>query len=134
MAKKVDPNEVMERLEKLMLERRGMYRRNAYEFVHNAVQTALEDKRKKIGNGSVDVSAKDIVDAVIVGARKELNSMARIVFDVWGIRTSKDVGEIMKDLCAVGIFKKSDEDRFEDFADLNVDFLKEFEKFQIELN
>ena len=53
--------------------------------------------------------------------------MAKVVLNDWGVRSTGDFGEIVYNLIGIGLMKKSDTDRREDFDDV-FDFDETFER------
>ncbi len=95
----------------------------AYEFVCDAV-TFTQDR---LGRGAPEhdeptdeqhVSGVELLRGTCEFAVREFGMMAPVVFKLWGVRTTDDVGEIVFKLIAVKKLSKSDRDDPDDFRDL----------------
>jgi uncharacterized repeat protein (TIGR04138 family) len=113
---------------RLLSERNGRYRINAYLFV----LTGLDDTLKRLNRHN----AKEAVDRHVTGqelalglrdfALAEFGPSARMVLTHWGIKSTLDFGNIVYDLISVGLMGKSESDKLEDFKEV-YDFEKELE-------
>ncbi|MCX5655725.1 MAG: hypothetical protein NTY65_13890 [Planctomycetota bacterium] len=100
-----------EMLEKIM-ERDRRYAREAYAFVHEALQFTVQ----RIGRKG-HVTGRELCEGLCDFALAQFGRLARTVLDHWGVRRSEDVGEIVFNMVEVGLLKKREEDTREDFAD-----------------
>jgi uncharacterized repeat protein (TIGR04138 family) len=73
------------------------------------------------------VSGSELADALRRYALNEFGPMAKHVLNRWGIETTRDFGEIVFDLVAAGLLRKTDDDRIDDFTDC-FDFATAFER------
>jgi uncharacterized repeat protein (TIGR04138 family) len=102
-------------------ERSGRYDERAYLFVLAALehlQGRLPERRH--------VSGEELAHACRDFALEQYGLLARHVLEFWGIRATGDFGTIVFTLIEVGLLKKQDEDRPEDFDDVFV-FRQAFE-------
>lgn len=99
------------------------YAPEAYEFVCDAVTYTQE----RLGRVPLDEDAQDeehhvcgaeLVEGACELAIREFGMMAPVVFKLWGIRKSDDVGEIVFNLIRANKLSKSDRDDLNDFRDL----------------
>jgi uncharacterized repeat protein (TIGR04138 family) len=117
-----------------LLERDKRYKLEAYQFVRDALAYAQDEL--KMGQQS-ETEAEPAADAHLTGqelchafqlfALDQFGLMARLVLNDWGVRSTGDIGEIVYNLIEIGLMKKSDTDRREDFDDV-FDFNESFER------
>jgi uncharacterized repeat protein (TIGR04138 family) len=102
----------------------GRYAWEAYEFALEAIAHATRMFGKDApGDGETagpehHVTGRELLESVCDLARREFGLMAPVVFDIWGVRTTDDVGEIMFTMVGAGILFKTDSDRKEDYHDV----------------
>ncbi|WP_439621586.1 Minf_1886 family protein [Gemmata sp.] len=95
----------------------------AYDFVCDAVtftqerlgRAAVEDRD---GADDRHVTGGELLQGVCDLAVTTFGMMAPVVFRLWNVRTTDDVGRMVFDLIRVGRLSKSDRDAPEDFHDL----------------
>jgi len=116
------------------------YAYEAYEFLFEALShtqkmlgRVAEPTRTDPANENVvenHVSGPELLAGVIDLARREFGRMARVVFHLWGIDRTDDVGEIVFNLIDANLLSRTDRDRREDFHklfDLDDVLLRDFE-------
>jgi uncharacterized repeat protein (TIGR04138 family) len=97
----------------------------AYEFVFQA----LEHTQKMLGRAALEeradptearhhVSCRQLLEGIRELALQEFGLMARVVFQMWGIRRTDDFGEIVYNLIDAELMSKTAEDSREDFHDV----------------
>jgi uncharacterized repeat protein (TIGR04138 family) len=104
---KPSPEELLENI----LENDRRYAREAYAFVHEALQFTVQRTGRK-GH----VTGPELCEGMCEFALTQFGRLARTVLDHWGVRRSEDVGEIVFNMVEVGLLKKREEDTREDFA------------------
>ena len=102
-----------------LAERDGRYSRAAYLFVYDAQQHTGE----KLGKASMPreqrhVSGRDLIYGISEYALDQFGPLTLTVFDHWGIRETRDFGEIVFNLVNDNLMSKTDDDRIEDFTDV----------------
>ena len=106
-----------------LVRRDPRYTYEAYEFVF----AALTHTQKLLGrlpgkNDAADaqyhVTGRELVAGIRDLALREFGFMARIVFRMWGIRSTADFGEIVFNLVQENLMSKTDQDCREDFRDV----------------
>ncbi len=112
MAKRQSAEDLLDQI----VQRDKRYAREAYAFVSEALQFTVQ-KGGRMGH----VSGRELCDGLCEYALAQFGRLARTVLDAWGVRRSEDVGEIVFSMVDVGLLRKTDEDRREDFAGV-VDF------------
>ena len=100
------------------------YAYEAYEFLFEA----LAHTQKRLGLVTEPtrteappenhVSGPELMAGVIDLARREFGRMARVVFHLWGIDRTDDVGEIVFNLIDANLLSKTDRDQRSDFHNL----------------
>jgi len=105
---KMTPDEMLEKI----LERDRRYARDAYAFVHEALQFTVQSTGRK-GH----VTGRELCEGMCEFALTQFGRLARMVLAHWGVRKSEDVGEIVFNMVEVGLLKKREEDTRDDFVD-----------------
>jgi uncharacterized repeat protein (TIGR04138 family) len=103
-----------------ILAKETRYARAAYEFTQQALGITI----RRTGEQR-HVSAAELLDGIRSIARAQFGPLTRGVLADWGVRTTRDFGEIVFLLIDVGTMKKTDEDTLEDFDDV-FDFVEAF--------
>ena len=111
-----------------LAERDGRYRKAAYLFLY----AALEYTVRRLGRDQAKtqperhVTGQELSRGIAEFAREQYGPMTRSVLEHWGIRRTRDFGEMVFLLVDAGMMSKMEEDRIEDFVDV-YDFDKEFD-------
>lgn len=95
-----------------LAERRGVYRREAYFFVLESLENAMEAREKR-GHISGDV----LLDWIRKLGRERYGVMAGDVFNAWGVNGTIDFGRIVFHLVDEGLLRKREQDSLSDFID-----------------
>ncbi|MBM4019926.1 MAG: hypothetical protein FJ288_16665 [Planctomycetes bacterium] len=104
------------------------YARDAYIFVHEALEFTV----RRTGHRG-HVTGRELCEGLCRLALEQFGRLARTVLAHWGVRRSEDVGEIVFNMVEVGLLRKRDEDRREDFAGA-VDFQEALDRaFELHL-
>lgn len=107
------------------------YRFDAYDFVGEsiglAMKRAFDTMRANGENGRPDVKAKDIVAAASELAAHQFGGMRRLVFDLWGLKHSRDIGTVVRGLVELKLLGEGKDDDYQEFDDLDIDFMKKWE-------
>src|SRR4051794_35944885 len=95
------------------------YAYEAYEFLF----AALAHTQKRLGRAAEPtrsgedapaenhVSGRELCEGVIDLARQEFGRMARVVFRLWGVNATDDIGAIVFNLIDANLLSKTDRDR-----------------------
>jgi uncharacterized repeat protein (TIGR04138 family) len=94
------------------------YQRDAYVFLRDALDFTTKQQKKIKGATVRHVAGPELLDGVRQYALKEFGPMAMTVFESWGIRSCEDIGNMVFNLIAAGIFGKTEEDSIEDFKNV----------------
>ena len=108
-----------------LLRRDRRYHRDAYFFVFEALRFAqdqlgfgaslasdVEDEQQR------HVTGQQLCESIRRYAVEQYGLMAKSVLNEWGVRSTRDFGEIVFSLIDIGQMKKTDTDRREDFDDV----------------
>jgi uncharacterized repeat protein (TIGR04138 family) len=105
------------------------YQRDAYVFLRDALDFTTKQQKKIKGAALKHVAGPELLEGVRQYALKEFGPMALSVFSFWGIHQCEDIGQMVFNLIAAGIFGKTDEDSMDDFKavyDFHDAFVKPF--------
>ena len=116
-----------------LLEEDPRFSLGAYAFVQEALQFAQRELQLGEVQPSDDagespepdaaaaephLTGQQLCEAARQLALSQYGMLARHVLRNWGIRSTNDIGEIVYNLIRIGLFKKSKNDRREDFDDV----------------
>jgi uncharacterized repeat protein (TIGR04138 family) len=126
-----------------LLDQDKRYKLEAYQFVRDALSFAQDvlglgksqpqDDPPPLESESLvepHLTGQQLCEAVRQYSIEQFGYMAQTVLNNWGIRATGDVGEIVYNLIGIGLMKKSDTDRQEDFEnvfDFEQAFCNDFE-------
>ena len=105
------------------------YQREAYVFLRDALDFTTKQQKKIKGAAVRHVAGPELLEGVRQYALKEYGPLALSVFSYWGIKRCEDIGQMVFNLIAAGIFGKTDEDSMDDFKavyDFDDAFVKPF--------
>jgi uncharacterized repeat protein (TIGR04138 family) len=125
----------------------GRYALDAYLFVQQALMYAQHElgmgRPRPYGvEGDPDseldeipaeshLTGQQLCEAIRLFAGDRFGLMAKVVLNSWGVRITRDFGEIVYNLIAIGEMTKSETDRLEDFDEV-YDFEEAFhQSYQI---
>jgi uncharacterized repeat protein (TIGR04138 family) len=94
------------------------YQRDAYVFLRDALDFTTKQQKKIKGATVRHVAGPELLEGVRQYALKEFGPMVITVFDAWGLRSCEDIGNMVFNLIAAGIFGKTEEDSIEDFKNV----------------
>jgi len=119
----VNFDEVLEQI----LAKDPRFSRDAYLFVRDA----LDFTQKLIGKESRGtirhVSGQELLDGLRQFALQQFGPMAVTVFEEWGVRNSRDFGEIVFNMVEASLLAKTEKDSRDDFQN-GYDFTDAFRK------
>jgi len=118
MSHAVFDEEVMERLR----ERNPRYHEMAYLFVLSALHHVIEQLPEPR-----HISGRELAEGIRDLAIERFGPMARTVLEYWGVRSTRDFGDLVFALVDCGVLIKRPEDSPEDFVDV-YDFEQAFER------
>lgn len=106
--------------------------RKAYAFVRHGLDHTVKEIKKKEADRlakSPHVSGRELLEGLRVYALDQFGPLARTVLTSWGITRCADFGDIVFNLIEYNVFRKTENDRREDFAgiyDFDDAFVKPF--------
>lgn len=110
------------------------YMLDAYQFIREALAFAQDVLRlgdEAEGAEERHLTGQELSEAIRLYALEQFGFMAKVVLNSWGLHVTGDFGEVVYNLIGIGLMKKSESDRREDFDDV-FDFDTAFQKeFQI---
>jgi uncharacterized repeat protein (TIGR04138 family) len=106
-------------------EKDSRYDIEAYLFIREALDFTVAMLKKPSDGPSRHVSGKELLDGIRDYAVHEFGPMALTVLDRWGVKITRDFGEIVFNLVEAGLLGKTESDRKEDF-DNGYDFHEAF--------
>lgn len=119
-----------------LLKRDNRYKLEAYQFVRDALSYAHDElgMGQAAESGAEDepqaeahLTGQQLCEAIRLFAIEQFGLMARVVLQNWGISRTGDFGDIVYNLIDIGLMKKSDTDRREDFDGV-YDFAEAFDR------
>ncbi len=107
---------------KKVLEKKPGYKLEAYSFVLSALNYSVSklDRPRHL-------TAKELLSGIKEYGLDQFGPMTRVVFEHWGIKSTKDFGNIVFDLIKVGLLGKTKKDKISDFGNV-YDFKETFDK------
>src|SRR5829696_7664407 len=97
-----------------IVERDLRYDRAAYQFLREALDFTLKERKKATGQ-SGHVSGQQLLDGLRRYALKQFGPMVITVFEHWGLRSTEDFGHMVFALVDAEIFSRTENDSLEDF-------------------
>jgi len=120
-------NDFVKRVE-AVAEQDGRYRKEAYLFLYAALEYTVRKLGRDKAKTQVErhVTGQELARGIAAFAREQYGPMALSVLEHWGVRRTRDFGEMVFLLVNAEMMSKTEEDRIEDFTDV-YDFEKEFD-------
>lgn len=112
----------------------GRYRPEAFAFLLRGLEctsTALHGRRR--GDRARHVSGRELCEGLRQLASSTWGPLARMVLERWGIRRTRDFGEMVYFLIGLGLLGKQDEDRIEDFDEV-YSFDEAFSRYRVSVD
>ncbi len=122
-----------------LLNRDHRYRLEAYQFVREGLDYAQRVlgmgvtrplRRGEKPTAESHLSGQELSEALRRFAIEQFGFMAKWVLNSWGIRSTSDFGELVYNMIAVNLMRKSETDRREDFDgvyDFDEAFVRQFQ-------
>lgn len=118
MSNAIFDDEVLDRLR----ERHPQFHETAYLFILSALHHVIEQLSEPR-----HISGRELAEGIRDLALERFGPMARTVLEYWGIRTTRDLGDMVFALVDCGVLIKEDGDSPEDFDNV-FDFEEAFER------
>jgi uncharacterized repeat protein (TIGR04138 family) len=104
------------------------YAEGAYTFVLEALDRTIRGLgRSKAEGAARHVTGRELLEGIRICGVEMFGPLARIVFEAWGIRRTRDFGAIVFRLVDAGLLSRQDSDTLDDFAE-GYDFVEAFER------
>jgi len=124
-------NEEVYRLLEQAAREDGRYPAQAYVFLLHGLDLAMRRRHGERPGGEVrHVSGRELCEALRELALHRWGRLAGLVLSRWGVRRTRDFGEMVFVLVQRGLLRKQETDRIEDFDDV-YDFDEVFESYEI---
>jgi uncharacterized repeat protein (TIGR04138 family) len=94
------------------------YASGAYEFLRDSLEQTIKVLQKNKARKIDHVSGPELCDGWREHAINQYGPMVPIIMEEWGIRGTRDIGEMVFSLIRAGAFSKSDADNIADFVDV----------------
>ena len=91
------------------------YPADAYVFLRDALDFTIGALNKGPKEDPGHVTGAELCHGVRKYAIEQYGPMVPTILETWGIRTTRDFGELVYNLIKAGAFSKSSSDRIEDF-------------------
>lgn len=105
------------------------YAADAYAFLRDSLDYTIRSIQKGRGREPGHVSGPELCKGLRDYAIQQFGPMVPTILEAWGVRSTRDIGEMVFNLILAGAFSKSDSDTPEDFDnvyDFNEAFVKPF--------
>ena len=99
-----------------ILSQDSRYSFDAYPFVLSALDYTLEKKQNQ--GKKRHITGKEFLRGIQEFAPQQFGPMTRSVLNHWGVRQTRDFGEIVFNMVDAGLMGKTEEDSIEDFVDV----------------
>jgi len=86
------------------------YKYDAYEFVMQSLYIT-----QRMLNRKGHVSARELLSGIRQSGIERFGSLAKLVFEHWGVRNTEDFGNLVFNLIREKILSKTEEDSIDDF-------------------
>jgi uncharacterized repeat protein (TIGR04138 family) len=103
------------------------YARDAYHFIRESLDFTQKLISKENKGKVRHVSGQELLDGIRQHALAQFGPMTVTVFSEWGIRNSKDFGEMVFNMVESGLLAKTEKDSRDDFQE-GYDFTEAFDK------
>ena len=117
----LDFEEIVHRI----VQRDPRYTMEAYGLLREALDYTQREVHKKSRGKVRHVSGRELLDGVREYVLQQFGPMSITVLEEWGIRHTRDIGEIVFNMVENRLLAKTDEDSRADFAD-GYDFVEAF--------
>lgn len=104
-----------------IIEKDSRYDSQAYLFVMNALNFTVKKSGKRR-----HITGRELSEGIRLYAIEQFGSMARAVFEHWGVQNTQDFGNIVFNMIKAKLLSKTEEDSIEDFKDI-YDFKEAFD-------
>ena len=106
---------------KIILEKDNRYVINAYQFVFEALSYTAKYLGKDVDSANEEerhIDGRQLLEGIRKYALDEYGFMTLTVFNIWGIKSDTDFGEIVFNLVENGLMGKTGKDSRDDFKNV----------------
>ncbi len=116
--------ELMDKIQEIA-RKDGRFSSQAFVFVFQALEVATKRVARRDPPGHV--SGRELLEGIRLLGLEQFGYLAGGVFESWGVRSTRDFGEIVFVMVQENLMGKNDRDSIEDFENV-YDFEEVFEK------
>ena len=91
------------------------YHKDAYFFLRDALDHTVKLRKRALGEGG-HVTGQQLSEGARQIAIKQYGPMVPTVFEYWGLKKTDDFGEMVWNLCDLGVFGRTEADNKKDFC------------------
>ena len=111
----------------MILAKDSRYARDAYVFVRESLDFTQKNIGKENRGQIRHITGQELLDGIRQFALNQFGPMAVTVLEEWGVRNSRDFGEIVFNMVEIELLAKTDKDSRDDFQN-GYDFTDAFRK------
>lgn len=111
----------------MILAKDARYSRDAYAFVRESLDFTQKNISKENRGNVRHITGQELLDGIRQFALNQFGPMAVTVFEEWGVRNSRDFGEIVFNMVEIELLAKTENDNRDDFNN-GYDFTDAFRK------
>jgi uncharacterized repeat protein (TIGR04138 family) len=115
-----------ERVETI-LAKDARYARDAYTFIRESLDYTQKNIGKENRGQVRHITGQELLDGIRKFALNQFGPMAVTVLEEWGVRSSRDFGEIVFNMVEIELLAKTEKDNRDDFNN-GYDFTDAFRK------
>ena len=115
-----------ERVETI-LSKYARYARDAYTFIRESLDYTQKNIGKENRGQVRHITGQELLDGIRKFALNQFGPMAVTVLEEWGVRSSRDFGEIVFNMVEIELLAKTEKDNRDDFNN-GYDFTDAFRK------
>ena len=110
-----------------ILAKDARFARDAYAFVREALDFTQKLAGKEARGAIRHVSGQELLDGIRQFALQQYGPMTMTVLEEWGVKNSRDFGDIVFNMVEISLLAKTDKDSRDDFQN-GYDFTDAFRK------
>jgi uncharacterized repeat protein (TIGR04138 family) len=111
----------------MILAKDSRYARDAYAFIRESLDFTQKNIGKENRGQVRHITGQELLDGIRQFALNQFGPMAVTVLEEWGVRNSRDFGEIVFNMVEIELLAKTENDNRDDFNN-GYDFTDAFRK------
>ena len=111
----------------MILAKDSRYARDAYAFVRESLDYTQQHIKKENKGNLRHITGQELLEGIRQFALNQYGPMAVTLLEEWGVRNSRDFGEIVFNMVEIELLAKTENDNRDDFND-GYDFTDAFRK------